>query len=129
MEGQHTKGSLQQGECTKAAPAAVGLCAALACCRLVRAAGAGCEGLHTSGLACAHPTNPAAAAAPYPQVTGKSFNPLLEAPEEVKKMNGGKSELFMQVRLAGWLAERGREALRGGAGAVPSAHGRRSSAR
>ncbi|KAL4437489.1 hypothetical protein ABPG77_003470 [Micractinium sp. CCAP 211/92] len=34
----------------------------------------------------------------YQEVTGKSFNPLLEAPEEVKKMNGGKSELFMQVR-------------------------------
>ena len=32
------------------------------------------------------------------EVTGKSFNPLLEAPEEVKRMNGGKSELFMQVR-------------------------------
>ncbi len=31
-------------------------------------------------------------------MTGKSFNPLLEAPDEVKKMNGGKSELFMQVR-------------------------------
>lgn len=30
-------------------------------------------------------------------MTGKSFNPLLEAPDEVKKMNGGKSELFMQV--------------------------------
>ena len=34
----------------------------------------------------------------YQEVTGKSFNPLLEAPEEVKRMNGGKSELFMQVR-------------------------------
>jgi hypothetical protein len=31
-------------------------------------------------------------------VTGKSFNPLAEAPDEVKKQSGGKSELFMQVR-------------------------------
>ena len=106
------KNSSATGVDTRTAAAAVGHCAALACCTLDRAAGAGCEGLHTSGLACAHPTNPAAAAAPYPQVTGKSFNPLLEAPEEVKKMNGGKSELFMQVRLAGWLAERERGAAR-----------------
>ncbi|EFN55074.1 hypothetical protein CHLNCDRAFT_52849 [Chlorella variabilis] len=34
----------------------------------------------------------------YQEVSGKSFNPLQEAPDEVKKMNGGKSELFMQVR-------------------------------
>ena len=34
----------------------------------------------------------------YQEVTGKSFNPLAEAPDEVKRMNGGKSELFMQVR-------------------------------
>ena len=32
------------------------------------------------------------------EVTGKTFNPLMEAPEEVKAMNGGKSELFMQIR-------------------------------
>lgn len=44
------------------------------------------------------------------QVTGKSFNPLVEAPEEVKKMNGGKSELFMQVGAGGYG--------RGGAGCV-----------
>lgn len=34
------------------------------------------------------------------QVTGKKFVPLVEAPEVVKKMNGGKSELHMQVRTA-----------------------------
>ena len=32
------------------------------------------------------------------QVTGKKFVPLAEAPAEVKAMNGGKSELHMQVR-------------------------------
>eukprot|EP00887_Chlorella_sp_A99_P007647 scaffold20.g7647.t1 len=32
------------------------------------------------------------------EVTGKTFNPLAEAPEEVKALNGGKSELFMQAR-------------------------------
>lgn len=38
------------------------------------------------------------------QVTGKKFVPLAEAPNEVKRMNGGKSELHMQVEMhrAGW---------------------------
>lgn len=35
---------------------------------------------------------------PIPQVTGKTFTPLAEAPAAVKAMNGGKSELHLQTR-------------------------------
>lgn len=63
-------------------------------------------------------------------MTGKSFNPLLEAPDEVKKMNGGKSELFMQVGRGGggcWgLLHCRCRCCRLGGGCITNAHAQKS---